>query len=238
MTSKANLEHEVSRIFTFEWNEREGRDVPNPWDLSPDNDAITLNATVLYADMADSTDLVDHYSQEPNFAAEIYKAYLRCAASIINNEQGTITAYDGDRVMAVFLDNIRDNSQTLAVRSAMKINYAVREIINPLLGSHYPNKRYRLKHVIGIDTSELFVARTGVRRDSDLVWVGRAANYAAKLCSMDEKYSIYITKAVFEVMDDDVKYSGKDNLLVWGKMRWRARNNMTIYGSNWFMSIN
>src|SRR5260370_31674604 len=126
--------------------------------------------------MADSTDLVDGH--EPHFAAEIYKAYLRCAARIIKHEQGTITAYDGDRVMAVFLGNSKNTS---AVRSAQMINYTIQAIINPSLKKQYPNTTYQLKYVIGVDTSELFVARIGVRNDNDLVWVGRAANYAVKL---------------------------------------------------------
>ena len=56
------------------------------------NDGVNLDATVLYADMADSTALVDKYTK--TFAAEIYKTYLHCAAKIITSEGGTITAYD------------------------------------------------------------------------------------------------------------------------------------------------
>ena len=229
MTFKTDLEKDVNNIFASRWKKRDGRVVPDLENLSLDNDAVQFKATVLYADMADSTKLVD--SQKQHFAAEIYKAYLRCAANIIKNEQGTITAYDGDRVMAVFLGDGKDTS---AVRSALKITYAVDEIINPLLKKQYPDTLYQLKHVVGIDTSELFVARTGVRNDSDLVWVGRAANYAAKLCSLNGKHSTYITKAVFNSIDKSVKYGGKDNKeLMWDAKVWTARNNMPIYGSIW-----
>jgi len=133
-------------------------------------------------------------------------------------------------VMAVFLGNLKNDS---AVRSAMKINYAVHKIINPLLKNQYPKETYQLKQVVGIDTSELFVARIGVRNDKDLVWVGRAANYAAKLCNMNSKYSIYITGDVFDAMSKDVKYGGKDNnALMWNKEVWTAHNNIRLYGSN------
>jgi class 3 adenylate cyclase len=98
MAFKADLESEVKAIFESKWTKRDGQVVPDPEDLQLGNDAVKLQATVLYADMADSTDLVDGH--EPHFAAEIYKAYLRCAARIIKHEQGTITAYDGDRLMA------------------------------------------------------------------------------------------------------------------------------------------
>jgi class 3 adenylate cyclase len=233
MTFKTDLESAVREIFQSDWTEREGKGVPVPKDLAIGNGAVKLNATVLYADMADSTDLVDRY--ERPFAAEIYKAYLRCAATIIKSEQGTITAYDGDRVMAVFLDESKKDS---AVRSAMKINYAVQEIINPLLKNQYRNTTYQLKQVVGIDTSELFVARIGVRNDNDLVWVGRAANYAAKLCNMNGEYSTYITGKVFDSLSEDVKYGGKDNnSLMWEKEIRTARNGMRIYGSSWTWEI-
>lgn len=226
MALKADLESEVRAISESGWTKRDGQVVPDPEDLQLGNDAVKLQATVLYADMADSTDLVDGH--EPHFAAEIYKAYLRCAARIIKHEQGTITAYDGDRVMAVFLGKLKNTS---AVRSAQMINYAVSTIINLLLKKQYPHTTYQLKHVIGIDTGELFVARIGVRNDNDLVWVGRAANYAAKLCSLNGAYSIYITGDVFDVMHDSVKYNDRDKSLLWHKDVWSARNNLRIYGS-------
>ncbi len=228
MTLKADLEKEAKEIFASTWKERDGRVVPDPEDLSLENDAMKLQAAVLYADMADSTDLVDNYKH--HFAAEIYKAYLRCAARIIKNRQGSITAYDGDRIMAVFLG---DSKETLAVRSAMEINYTVQEIINPQMKGQYPNTKYELKHVVGVDTSQLYVARIGVKNDNDLVWVGRAANYAAKLCSLNGKYSTYITGAVFDAMDKSVKYGGENNTLMWDQRTWTARSNMRIYGSSW-----
>jgi class 3 adenylate cyclase len=231
MTFKADLENEVKEIFEGKWKVRKGKSVPSPEALSLDNDTMKLNATVLYADMSDSTILVD--SHQHTFAAEIYKAYLRCAARIIKNEKGAITAYDGDRVMAVFLGDAKESS---AVLSAMKIHYAVTEIINPALKICYPEDAYQLKHVIGIDASELFVARIGVKNDSDLVWVGRAANYAAKLCSLSDRYSIYITSDVFNLINDNVKYSEKNNQLMWGKRVWKARD-MQIYRSKSMLPI-
>ena len=50
----------------------------------------------------------------------------------------------------------------------MQINSSVLNIINPALSQQYPSATYRLRHVIGIDTSPLFVARIGVRNDNDL----------------------------------------------------------------------
>lgn len=71
MALKADLESEVKAIFESRWTKRDGQVVPDLEDLQLGNDAVKLQATVLYADMADSTNLVD--SNEPHFAAEIYK---------------------------------------------------------------------------------------------------------------------------------------------------------------------
>ena len=76
-----DLKAEVRKIFQEQWSKRAGRVVPESDDLGLGNDAVTLEGTVLYADLDESTELVD--SREAWFAAEIYKTYLVCAARII-----------------------------------------------------------------------------------------------------------------------------------------------------------
>ncbi len=192
----------VKDIFAGVWSERDGEVVPEPEDLKLGNDAVKLDATVLYADMSGSTVLVDSYKAQ--FAAEVYKTFLICAAKIIKDEDGVITAYDGDRVMGVF---IGDSKNTHAVRSALRINAAVLHIVNPALKTQYSTSPYRLRHVVGVDTSELLVGRIGVRNDNDLVWVGRAANYAAKLSALNEGFATYITDSVYGNIHQTVKYA-------------------------------
>ena len=187
--------------------------------------------TVLYADLDDSTNLVDRY--KPEFAAKIYKAYLSCAAKVIRSEDGVITSYDGDRIMAVYIGDLKN---TKAVRSALKINYVVTKIINPILKERYPKTKYRVKQVVGVDSSNLFVARTGIRNSNDLVWVGRAANYAAKLCSLSPDYPTRITASVYNNMLESVKYSS-DKRSMWERFTWNNMNSMTIYRSNWWWKI-
>lgn len=100
MGLKDDLTTEVKRIFQEVWSTRDGKVVPEPEDLELGNDAVKMEATILYADLSGSTELVDAY--DDTFAAEVYKTYLVCAARIIKEQQGVITAYDGDRVMGVF----------------------------------------------------------------------------------------------------------------------------------------
>jgi class 3 adenylate cyclase len=181
MSLKDDLQADVAKIFTTRWTERDGQVVPDDDSVSLGNDAVKVNATVLYADLADSTALVDGF--KPFFAAEIYKTFLACAARKIRSEAGVITAYDGDRIMAVYIGGSKNTS---AVRTSFKINWAVQNVIRPAMSAQYPNSKYVLKHVVGIDTSPLFVAKTGARGANDLVWVGRAANHAAKMAALPD----------------------------------------------------
>ena len=218
---------EVRKIFRETWTTRKGRKVPEPEDLGLANDAVELDGTVLYADLDDSTNLVDRY--KPEFAAEIYKAYLSCAAKVIRSEGGEITAYDGDRIMAVYIGDGKDAS---AARSALKINYVVTNIINPILKKCHPKTNYRIRQVIGVDSSELFVTSIGIRGSNDLVWVGRAANYAAKLCSLSPNYPSRVTEAVYNKLNDSAKYSS-DGQSMWEVYTWEKMKGMKLYRSTW-----
>lgn len=227
-----DLEALVKKIFREQWSERKGQVVPEPDDLALGNDGVQLDATVIYADMSGSTQLVDSY--KPQFSAEVYKTYLACAARIIKTQGGAITAYDGDRIMGVFIGGPKN---TNAVTAALKINGAVWDIVKPALRTQYAKTTYNFKHVIGIDTSKLLVSRIGVRNDNDLVWVGRAANYAAKLSSLSTEFTIYITHSIYDVMLDRVKYGGVDNTHMWKKLRWTTMDNMDIYATTWKFGV-
>lgn len=226
-----DLKEKASAIFREQWKKRDGNVVPESEDVQLANEAVELGeATVLYADMADSTRLVDEHTWQ--FAAEVYKAFLYCAARVISSEDGTVTAYDGDRVMAVFLGDYKNSS---AARAALKINYCNQYIITPALKEVYKDSTYVARHVTGIDTSPLRVARTGVRGANDLVWVGRAANYAAKLSSLPHEYATRITADVYKRLPDDLKTSeGKP---MWEEVTWRDMGNITIYRSTYWWRV-
>lgn len=208
----------AKEIFAAKWEKRAGRVVPDPEDL-----ALGLSG---------STKLVDKYGWE--FASEIYKTYLHCAASIIRAEGGAITSYDGDRVMGVWVGDVQC---TPAARCALKINYAVHNIINPALKAQYTTTDYVVKQVVGIDTSLLRATRTGVRGGNDIVWVGRAANYAAKLTEIGPSCATWITKDVFDRLHDDAKFGGGNREAMWKPYTWNAHGNHSIYGSSWTWKV-
>lgn len=228
----ADLQTEIRAILSKTWTSRDGQAVPEPTDLKLGNDAAKLDATVLYADMNGSTKLVDAHS--PTTAAEVYKSYMVCTARIIKNAGGTITAYDGDRIMGIF---IGDRKNSTAAKTALQINWAVSHIVNPALKTQYGTNAYQLSHVIGIDTSSILAARIGVRNDNDIVWVGRAANYAAKLTALDTGHAVYITGDVFGRLIDTSKYGGDPKRLMWESCTWNTMNKMAVHRSNWTWAV-
>lgn len=218
----------VRGSFADQWNQIETSEIPSPTDvrLGANEAKYLSSATVLYADLDGSTDMVDTMTW--TFAAEIYKTFLYSAAHIAQDEGGTVTAYDGDRVMAVFANE--DNKNTSAVRAALRINTAVRNVINPGIAATYKNTSFRVKHVIGIDTSPLRAARTGVWGNNDLVWVGRAANYAAKLSDIAEGFQTLVTSDVYDRLNDSVKYAVSGGHLLWTPRTW-TKKGITVWGS-------
>jgi class 3 adenylate cyclase len=230
MSLADDIRTQVRDIFSKQWDTRDGTVVPDNVDVALGNVAVKLEATVLYADLAESTAMVK--TQKAHFAAEIYKAYLIAACRVIRSNGGEITAFDGDRVMAVFLGGSKNTS---AAKTALQINWAVNKIVNEELARQYQGSSFRVVQAVGIDTSELWVARTGIRGSNDLVWVGRAANYAAKLCSLRAESNVsWITDDVYNMIKDSAKYSNGRS--IWERRKWNEYN-CDVYSSNWWWSI-
>lgn len=59
---------------------------------------------------------------------------------------------------------IGDNQSSSAARCALKLNYAVRNIVSSALKAQY-STGFSVRQVVGIDVSDIRAARTGVRGD-------------------------------------------------------------------------
>lgn len=223
MPLEDELKAEVATRFRSQWSITKGFVVPDENSVALGNVGKDIEATILYADLSDSTQLVDTYL--PQFAAEIYGTFLRCASRIIRANNGTITSFDGDRVMAVYMGASKEVD---ACWTALRINRAMIEIIRPALLAHYPNSTYVPYHTVGIDNSQILVVKDGIRGSNDLIWVGRAANYAAKLCTLDHSYQTRITKPVLNKLSGDL-LTTVSHTPVWEAENW---NGIVVYRSS------
>lgn len=214
------------------WVRRDGQKVPSTDDIAMGNSAVDLDAVVLYADLKDSTGLVAGHKDW--FASEIYKNYLYTVSRIIRAHDGSVTAFDGDRVMGVFIGGSQNSN---AAKVALKINWAVKNILQPAINAKYPNATYKLQQKVGIASSKTMVSRTGIRGSNDLVWVGNAANIAAKLAALHSNYSSYITASVYKKLSTETKFGGTPQRDMWTDLG-DADGYGKIYGSTfwWAMS--
>ena len=106
----------------------------------------------------------------------------------------------------------------------------MQQVINPAIAELYDDANYAVRQSVGIDTSELFVVRTGIRGANDLVWVGRAANHAAKLSARSGPVS-QITGEVYERLGQSSRM-GDNGQSLWSQSVAPEIGNRRIYTSN------
>lgn len=226
------LAAEAEAILRTAWDIRDARVVPENEEVALSGGGARLAATVLYADLAASTDLAT--SLEDRAAAKIFKLFLAMSTRVIRHNGGEIRSFDGDRVMGVF---VGDHKNSTAARCALQVNWGFLNIVRPRVEAHYPRvqeKGLKLAHCAGIDSGTVLAVRTGIRRNNDLIWVGRAPNIAAKLSGIrDSPYHTFITGAVYDSLAKEVKISG-DGRAMWEERVWKAMPSASrVYRSHW-----
>ena len=193
------------------------------------NGVSNIEYATLFADFGGSTNLVDRYDHK--FASWLLKSYLICASSIICKSGGQISAFEGDGLMGLFSGNLKES---YAVQCAFKIQWAVTNIIQPKINELFPEKKYQMSQVVGIDTSELSAINTEIWEHYDLLWIGRSANYAANLTRVnDPNYSTYITSEVYMKLPTELR---EKNNILWELMTDKL-NEAEIYRSNCMISL-
>lgn len=139
--------------------------------------------------------------------------------------------------MAVFTG---DRKNTSAAKVGLKINWVTKNVVQPEINSKFSDgSNFTLRQAVGIDTSDLFVARTGIRGSNDLVWVGRAANYAAKMSELPaDTYCTYISADVHGKLLDEAKYSTESPPKhMWTSLGHRHQVGVEVYGLSFWWSI-
>lgn len=231
MTIAEDIRANARTTFVAKWTVRDGTTVPEPADLKLSNDAVHFKrATILYADLDGSTDLVE--KKKWTFSGEVYKAFLYATSRLIRRHGGTIVSYDGDRAMGIF---ISDNQSNDAVSCALEINYAIKNIVQAEISKGWTTD-FKIRHVVGIDTSEIYAARTGVRGDNDIVWIGNAANLAAKLTTLAADNPTWITRRVYDLLKDNQKL-GPNRESIWKKWKWTEHNDDEVYSTTYWRTI-
>ena len=174
------LNHIDSNFLRGDYEITSSTTIPSTNDLGFGRRGKAVNAAVLYADMRHSSAMVERHSGQA--AARIYQSYQFAMADIARANGADIRSYDGDRIMALFprVDGSDNKGCVNAVTAGKQMAWFFHnELKNRLRGYAIP-----LDCGIGIAFGQILAVRVGVRSgsdNSDVVWVGRAANIAAKL---------------------------------------------------------
>lgn len=234
-----SIQSSVDDIMEATWNITNGTVVPETDDIVMKNGGRLVEATYVYADLADSSTIAQSLKKEA--AAKIIRAFVNSSTRILRNFGGEIRSFDGDRVMAIY---IGDDKNWKAVRAAFAINWAVHEVIRPAIKANWNDGEdfYKISHRVGVDTGESLIVRGGARNNNDLISVGGAPNIAAKLSDLKNGYSTYITARVHEELTDDVLYYESNGVRqnCWSKLHSPVQIGgtlNTVYGSDIYWGV-
>lgn len=227
-----DIRADIQGVINQPWDVRDGQVVPETDDIALAGGGVNLDATVLYADLVDSTALA---MWNRRIASKVIKAFLSASTRLIRHHNGHIRSFDGDRVMGVFLG---DYKNTNAAKCALRVNWMFLNVLKPKFAAQYgdfQNGTYKLAHCTGIDTSTTLAVRAGIRNNNDLMWVGRAPNVAAKLSALREApYYSFMSREVYNKLNDEAKmHNGQ---MMWEPRTWPSGPIKDVHRSSWTWS--
>ena len=133
----------------------------------------------------------------------------------------------------MFIGDSKNSSSSICGR---EIHWAVRNIIQPEAAERFTSiskNSFEIRNCTGIDVGEVRAVRSGIRDNNDLIWIGKAASFSAKLSEIrDDGYNTYISSRVYNRLRKDAKYDDD------GKNMWKSANfsfvdmRETVYKSN------
>lgn len=234
MTIDNDISADVIRIRDADWNKRTGIKVPGPEDVTLGNGAVEIEATYLYTDMANSSQMAR--TLDRRVTAKILKSYLATSSRLIKHFGGKVMSFDGDRVMGAFMGGTKNTS---AVQCSFAIAYAVTQLIRPNFERKYESVRgasFEIHHATGIDQGTVFLVRGGIYGSNELISIGRAPNLAAKLSDLREgSYSTYVTKSVYDKMMSSAKRRLNGASDIWEQRSWNyCGESISIYRSGYW----
>ena len=230
MTLLDTLQSAVDEILGIDWQLRESNVIPESEEIALANGAARIEATFLYADLADVSVLAEKCSWE--ITAKIIRAYLDLSARLILAHGGTVRSAGGHSLMGIFRG---ETPNTSAVNCARKIDWMVEKVLNPKADRTFPsirNSRLTIRHCIGIDTSEAWTVRSGFADNNELVWIGKAPEFAAQLCGIGKyPYSVYTSGTCFARLSDVARETGEKNIWFEKKIKF-GDETYTVYRTN------
>lgn len=230
MTLKQDLQNKITSYVNEKFEILDTTIIPDSENnnLTFGNKGLKNEFAFLFVDIRKSSSLHETYGYTK--AARIYKSFHDINVRIIESNEGEVRSFDGDRTMGVFSGKTKNSN---AVKAAMQIQYSIRKILNPILGTN-------ITCGFGIDSGEILVIKVGKGRNknnNDLVWLGKADNYASHLAN-EANNKIIISSNVYDKLNNTSKFY--QNADMWYSKKVNLKNGKIIncYESNYDWIIN
>jgi PAS domain S-box-containing protein len=159
----------------------------------------TKEVSILFADIRGYTALSD--GRQPEEVVEMLNDYLQILTEAIWQEQGTLTMFQGDAIMAIFNAPLpQEDHAARAVRAALGMRQAIEERQrqqNP----NFPEVKYGIKvqYGIGVNTGMATIGNIGSREHlQNYTAIGDAVNVASRLQSNSADNEIIIHYPTYE----------------------------------------
>lgn len=151
----------------------------------------TKEISVLFADIRGFTSLSEHLA--PEEVMNLINRYLKIMCEAIWEEEGTLTAFQGDALMAIFNAPLAQKQHALrAVRAAWKMRQAVQKY-----QQDHPQER-QIAYGIGVNTGLATVGNLGSQnRLQNYTAIGDVVNVASRLQSNVQDNNILVNDPTF-----------------------------------------
>lgn len=227
----AFLKQRIDALFETNFDVRDGRVIPATTDVTLKDGAVKIEAAFLYADLAGSALLSKTCPWSTT--AKIIRAFLDCSTRLILKNGGVVRSFDGDRVMGIFIGDSKNSS---AANCGREIHWVVRNTLHPAAHKKFDsikNNNIEIRNCSGVDVGDVHAVRSGVRDSNDLIWIGKAASFSAKLSDIrDQPYHTYISSRTHAKLNQEAKFDSS-GVSLWTKSDFSfAGENETVYKSN------
>jgi adenylate cyclase len=151
----------------------------------------TKEISVLFADIRGYTSLSEHLA--PEEVMHLINRYLKIMCEAIWEEEGTLTAFQGDALMAIFNAPLEQKQHALhAVRAAWKMRQAVQKY------QQDHRQEWQISYGIGVNTGLATVGNLGSQnRLQNYTAIGDVVNVASRLQSNVQDNNILINDPTY-----------------------------------------
>jgi class 3 adenylate cyclase/tetratricopeptide (TPR) repeat protein len=166
-------------------------------------------ATVLFADVVDSTTLGERL--DPESVHRILERYSEAATGILERHGGTVEKFIGDAIVGFFgFAEVHEDDAQRAVRAAVELRDAVAELCEELRKTH----GIELGIKIGVNSGDVFVGGGSGR---ETFATGDSVNVAARLEQHAGEGEILLGERTFRLVEDTVEAEPLEPLAVKGR---------------------